>query len=107
LFVKISFLIKLPILPKTKKWFFSIGNIEQLSFEFTDIPVAQIFETIEQAYLVKIDYPKDKLKDCYLTTSLSDQPLSEKLKIICKSISNKTSFEMNGNQIIISSEGCN
>jgi transmembrane sensor len=85
----------------------SIGNIEQLSFEFTDIPVEQIFKTIEQAYLVEIDFPKDKLKDCHLTTSLSDQPLSEKLKIICKSIGNETSFEMNGNQIVITSQGCN
>jgi transmembrane sensor len=62
----------------------NVGNIEQLSFEFTDIPVSQIFETIEQAYLVDIDYPKNKLKDCHLTTSLSDQPLTEKLKIVCK-----------------------
>jgi transmembrane sensor len=85
----------------------NVGNIEQLSFEFTDIPIAQIFETIEQAYLIDIDCPKDKLKDCHLTTSLSDQPLSEKLRIICKSIGNDTTFEMNGNQIIITSEGCN
>ncbi|WP_264537613.1 FecR family protein [Flavobacterium sp. N1736] len=85
----------------------SVGNIEQLSFEFNDIPIAQIFETIEQAYLVNIDYPKDKLNDCHLTTSLSDQPLPEKLKIICKSIGNDTSFEMNGNQITITSKGCN
>ncbi|QSW89132.1 MULTISPECIES: FecR family protein [Flavobacterium] len=85
----------------------SVGNIEQLSFEFNDIPVSQIFETIEQAYLVDIDYPKNKLIDCHLTTSLSDQPLTEKLKIVCKSIGNNTSFEMNGNQIIITSEGCN
>lgn len=83
------------------------GNIEQLSFEFNDIPIDQILKTIEQAYLVKIDFPKDKLKDCYLTTSLSDQPLSEKLKIICQSIGSDTSFEMNGNQIIITSQGCN
>jgi transmembrane sensor len=85
----------------------SVGNIEQLSFEFNDIPVSQIFETIEQAYLVNIDYPKNKLTDCHLTTSLSDQPLTEKLKIVCKSIGNNTSFEMNGNQIIITSDGCN
>ncbi|WP_281233594.1 FecR family protein [Flavobacterium gelatinilyticum] len=85
----------------------SVGNIEQLSFEFNDIPVSQIFETIEQAYLVNIDYPKNKLSDCHLTTSLSDQPLTEKLKIVCKSIGNNTSFEMNGSQIIITSDGCN
>lgn len=85
----------------------STSNIEQLGFEFTDIPVSQIFKTIEQAYIVKIDYPQTKLKDCYLTTSLSDQPLPEKLKIICKSLGNNTSYEMNGNQIIIMSDGCN
>ncbi|MCD9575386.1 FecR family protein [Flavobacterium soyae] len=82
------------------------GNIEQLSFEFTDIPVNQILKTIEQAYLIKIDFPKNKLKNCHLTASLSDEPLSEKLKIICKSIGSDTNFEMNGNQIIITSQGC-
>lgn len=84
----------------------NVGNIEQLSFEFTDIPVDQILKTLEQAYLIKIDFPKDKLKGCHLTASLSDLPLSEKLKIICKSIGNDTGFEMNGNQVVITSEGC-
>lgn len=84
----------------------SVRTIEQLSFDFTDIPVSQIFKTIEQAYLVNIKFPKDKLKDCHLTTSLNDQPLPEKLKIICKALGNKTSYEMNGNQIIIYSDGC-
>lgn len=85
----------------------SLGNVEKLSFEFTDIPVAQIFKTIEQAYLVDIDFPEDKLKECHITSSLADQPLSEKLKIICKSIGNNTTYEMNGNQISIQSVGCN
>lgn len=85
----------------------SLGNVEKLSFEFTDIPVTQIFKTIEQAYLVDIDFPEDKLKECHITSSLTDQPLSEKLKIICKSIGNNTTYEMNGNQISIQSVGCN
>lgn len=85
----------------------SIRSIEQLSFEFTDIPVAQIFKTIEQAYSVEIDFPKQELDKCHLTTSLSDQPLPEKLKIICKSIGNNSSYTMNGNQITILSKGCN
>lgn len=85
----------------------SLGNVEKLSFEFTDIPVAQIFKTIEQAYLVDIDFPEAKLKECHITSSLTNQPLSEKLKIICKSIGNNTTYEMNGNQISIQSDGCN
>ncbi len=85
----------------------SLGTVEKLSFEFTDIPVVQIFRTIEQAYLVDIDFPENKLKDCHITSSLTDQPLSEKLKIICKSIGNNTTYQMNGNQISIQSIGCN
>lgn len=85
----------------------SISPMEQLSFEFTDMPVAQIFKTIEQAYLVKIDFPEKQLKSCYLTTSLSDEPLPQKLKIICESLGLTTHYTMNGNQIIIISNGCN
>lgn len=85
----------------------STKSIEQLSFEFNDTPVHQIFKTIEQAYLVTIDFPSEKLIDCYLTTSLSDEPLPEKLKIICASLGNNTRYQMNGNQITIISTGCN
>lgn len=98
---------KITDITKDETLIHSIRTIEQLSFEFTDIPVSQIFKTIEQAYLVNIVFPKLKLKDCHLTTSLNDQPLPEKLKIICKALGNNTSYEMNGNQIIISSDGCN
>jgi hypothetical protein len=55
-----------------------------LGFEFTDIPVAQIFKTIE-TYLVNIDFPQAKLKDCYLTTSLNE-PLPEKLKLFAEAL---------------------
>lgn len=82
-------------------------SIEQLSFEFRDVPISQIFTTLEQAYLVNIDFPVEKLKDCYLTTSLIDEPLPEKLKIICESLGKNTRYEMNGNQIKIISNGCN
>jgi hypothetical protein len=85
----------------------SAKSIERLNFEFRDTPVSQIFVTIEQAYLVSIDFPKEKLMECYLTTSLIDEPLSEKLKIICESLGNGTRYEMNGNQIKIISNGCN
>jgi len=82
------------------------NTMEQLSFDFKDIPVHQIFKTLEQAYLITIDFPEEKLKDCYLTTSLIDVPLPEKLKIICESLSNNSRYEMNGNYIKIISNGC-
>ena len=85
----------------------STSTIEQLSFEFNDTPVSQIFKTIEQGYLVQIIFPELKLNQCYLTTSLTDEPLPEKLKIICESLGKNTRYEMNGNQITIFSNGCN
>jgi transmembrane sensor len=84
-----------------------LSNIEKLSFEFTDVPVSQIFRTIEQAYLVTIDFPTDKLANCYLTTSLSDQPLAEKLKVICESLGRRTGYTLHENKITIHTEGCN
>jgi len=98
---------KITDITKDESLIHSVRTIEQLSFDFTDIPVSQIFKTIEQAYLVNIKFPEDKLKDCHLTSSLNDQPLPQKLKIICKALGNNTSYEMNGNQIIINSDGCN
>ncbi|MFB9292709.1 FecR family protein [Persicitalea jodogahamensis] len=83
-----------------------LSNIERLSFEFSDVPVAQIFKTIEQAYLVEIDFPEEKLKNCYLTTSLSDEPLPQKLKIICSSLGPDASYAIEGNKISVSAKGC-
>jgi ferric-dicitrate binding protein FerR (iron transport regulator) len=81
--------------------------IEYLNFDFADVPVATIFSTLESAYGVTIDYPHDVLSDCYLSTSLSDEPLLSKLKIVCESISSGTQFRMEGNHVIVESTGCN
>lgn len=83
-----------------------LGNIERLSFEFSDVPVAQIFRTIEQAYLVEVRFPEEALKDCYLTTSLGDEPLAEKLRIICSSLGPKARYVIEGNRVSVSAEGC-
>jgi transmembrane sensor len=104
---KEQFFEKILDITQDKSLFASTSTIEKLSFEFKDIPVHQIFKTLEQAYLVTIDFPVEKLKACYLTTSLSDMPLPEKLKIICESLGFNTRYEMNGDHINIISDGCN
>lgn len=104
---KEKLLEKILDITQDKSLFASTNTIEKLSFEFKDIPVHQIFKTLEQAYLVSIDFPAEKLEACYLTTSLSDMPLPEKLKVICESLGYNTRYEMNGNHIIIISNGCN
>lgn len=85
----------------------AVAKVEEASFEFTDTPVSRIFQTLEQAYPIRITYPESVLKDCYLSTSLTDEPLPEKLKIVCESLGNNTRFEIKGDQITIYSTGCN
>lgn len=82
-------------------------TIEAISFDFVDTPVQDIFSAIEMRYGIKVDYPISKLKHCYLSTSLSDQPLLEKLKIVCESLGSSTSFDITEDKIIIHSKGCN
>jgi ferric-dicitrate binding protein FerR (iron transport regulator) len=81
--------------------------IEYLNFDFADAEVGTIFSAIESAYGVTIDYPEETLRNCYLSTSLSDEPLLSKLKIVCESISSATQFRMEGDRVIVESAGCN
>lgn len=81
--------------------------IELLSFEFSDAPVATIFSTIQKAYGITIVYPEASLRDCYLSTSLTDEPLLEKMRIICESLGGDSRFKMQDKELIVESTGCN
>lgn len=83
-----------------------LSPIDKLNFEFVDTPISQIFSTLQDLYSIRIQFPEEAMKNCYITTSLSDVPLLEKLKILCFSIGNNTNYEMVGNKIIITSDGC-
>lgn len=98
---------KITDLSKEKRVLDNKENIEQFRFDFTDVAVSEIFKTMEQAYSIRVDFPLEKLKNCHLTTDLNDQPLPEKLKIICNSISKNTHYKIIENQVVINSDGCN
>lgn len=74
------------------------------SFVFKDEPVARIFTALEQAYGIDIIYDEDLLANCLLTASLTDEPLYEKLRLLCKGI--EGNYEVVDAQIIISAKGC-
>lgn len=78
--------------------------IQQPIFEFNDTPVATVFRTLEQAYGVEILYDAEVMKNCYLTASLDDEPLFEKLNLICGTLD--AQYEQMDAKIIISSKGC-
>jgi ferric-dicitrate binding protein FerR (iron transport regulator) len=73
-------------------------------FEFTDTPIKEVFQIIEDAYGVDIVYDEEALSTCYLNASLSDVPLYDKLKLICQGIS--ATYEMMDSHIIIYGKGC-
>lgn len=77
------------------------------SLEFSDTPISNIFQTLEKAYGVTIYFDEKLLADCSLTTSLADEPLFEKLKLICEAIGPNSHFEVVNEKIIIQSRGCN
>jgi transmembrane sensor len=78
--------------------------IQSQSFIFKRTPISEVFSTLEKSYGVKIVFDAELMKGCYLTASLSDEPLFEKLNLICKTIG--AQYEQMDASIIITSKGC-
>ncbi|AEE54607.1 FecR family protein [Haliscomenobacter hydrossis] len=81
-----------------------LGSAQFLSFEFDDAPLSKVLQLLEQAYGVDIVYDEELLASCKLTASLADEPLFEKIKLICLSID--AEYEIIDAQIVLSSKGC-
>lgn len=60
--------------------------IQQAMFEFSGTPVNRVFAALEKAYGVEIVFDAEVMKNCYLTASLDDEPLFEKLTMICQTL---------------------
>ena len=63
-----------------------ISSARAISFDFEETPVISIFQTLENAYGIPLHYDEKTFSKCIVTTSLSDEPFEEKLKIICAAI---------------------
>ncbi|GAB4021534.1 FecR family protein [Spirosoma migulaei] len=78
--------------------------IQRFTFNFDDTPAIEVLKVLEKAYSIDIVYNKEKLAHCRLTAHLSDEPLSEKLELICTAL--EASYQELDNQIILKSNGC-
>lgn len=78
--------------------------MQQMSFEFEDANITTVFTRIEQAYGVKISYDSTQLGDCSITASLTDEPFSEKLRLICKAV--RANYDFVEGNIIVTGGGC-
>jgi transmembrane sensor len=80
-------------------------EIAQKELNFDNATFAVIIDKIEKAYDVHIEYDKAKLGNKILTASLSDRPLDEKVKLICKAIN--VSCQFTDGRIIIDNQSLN
>lgn len=77
-------------------------TVKQVVFE--EQPVSTIFEALEKIYNVDIIFDSKILKNCAITTTLTDEPLFEKLNAICKSIG--ATYKVVGVQVVVEGTSC-
>jgi transmembrane sensor len=82
-----------------------LSGQELHQFSFNNAPVARIFTALQKAYGIDIVFDEEVVANCYLTTSLTNETLFEKLDIICEGI--EASYKVVDAQVVISSKGCN
>lgn len=78
--------------------------VQKQSLSFNHAPISEVFTALEKTYGVKIIFDSEVMKNCYLTADLEDEPLFEKLKLICRTIDAR--YEEVDAQIIVYSKGC-
>ena len=82
-------------------------NAENLSdqlLEFDNTPVNKVFGELERIYEVSIVYDAELLSGCALTAQLANEPMYEKLDLICKAI--EARYEVIDGQIVIYGKKC-
>ena len=73
--------------------------------EYDGASAATLFDVLEENYGITIIYDKQALSNCILTTSLAEEGIYERIKIICEAIG--AHYEIEGTSIVIHSSGCN
>ncbi|MEC5146559.1 FecR domain-containing protein [Chitinophaga sp. 212800010-3] len=73
-------------------------------FAFDNVPVTEIFRAMEAAYSIKININETAFSKCLVTTTLTNESLENKLKIICSAIN--ASYRISGGQVYITGKPC-
>ncbi len=81
-----------------------VSPAQLATFTFQNAPVSRVFAAIEKVYGVDVVYDEDVMRHCAITTSLEEENLHEKLRILCKLLG--ASYKVIDAQVVISSPGC-
>ncbi|WP_420147476.1 FecR family protein, partial [Spirosoma sp.] len=84
----------LPILPE---------NEHQMS-TFDNVPVAELLDNLEMAYGVDIQFDRNVLTSCRLTTSFKDESLFQRLEVLCEAIN--ATYRIEETRIVIDARRC-
>lgn len=80
-------------------------SVKQIKkFKFEEESVVEVFEAMELAYGLEINFNEEQLKNCTITTTLADMPMLNKIEIICEALTLK--FEEKDGVIFIKGKGC-
>ena len=74
------------------------------AFVFDDRPVAEVLAALQKAYGIAIAYDAAALRHCTINLSLGQEPLFEKLDIICETLG--ASYEKADGRILFHSQPC-
>ncbi len=81
-----------------------VTPIERISFEFNENNLKEVFSRIEQAYHLKVEYDEQLMGNCPVTASLTDEPLNQKLHLICKAV--RASYILTEGKVVVTGRGC-
>lgn len=73
-------------------------------YNFEDAPLDSVLKALEKMYSLPLYYDKETFKNCFITISLEQESLEEKLEVITKTIG--ASFSISEYGISIEGRGC-
>ena len=74
------------------------------SFVFNDRPVAEVLKVLSAAYGVAISYDAEALRSCTLNLSLGNEPLFDKLDLVCEALGAR--YEKTDGRIVFYGQPC-
>ncbi|CAG5069975.1 hypothetical protein DYBT9623_02715 [Dyadobacter sp. CECT 9623] len=78
--------------------------VEKQDFEFKRTPLSDVFILLEQTYGVVIRFDINAISNCTLTAKLGDEPVAEKMDMICSVVNAK--YVLRDGAITVISQGC-
>jgi transmembrane sensor len=81
-----------------------LPNTQSNTFDYDETPIPEVLNQLEKAYGVKIVFDADLLANCNLTATFGNEPLFDKMSIICETI--QARYEIADGQIVIYAKGC-